>query len=220
MSRYREYDDYEGTAEEILRQGRWERNARAALKSKRGRKALAELREALLALPEKRLIGGAMCTVGGVARIPDVTEAEIDEKHARSEAAGFTNWGDTPAYRRNARAEQMREDRQDQRDQITDLVATGGQGVCAIGAFLWHQKVKGGADPAEAFASLPTVAGDGGADPMTETADLGKQAGLAYTLAWELAYRNDETYELKTPEDRYTAFLAWIDRELAEASPS
>ena len=34
-----------------------------ALKSRRGRKALAELREALMALPEHKLIRGALCTV-------------------------------------------------------------------------------------------------------------------------------------------------------------
>jgi hypothetical protein len=50
---------------------------------------------------------------------------------------------------------------------------------------------------------------------LSQTAGLGQQAGLTYTLAWELAYRNDETYERMTPEERYTAFLAWIDRELA-----
>ena len=218
MSRYRDCDDYEGEPEQILAQGRWEHNARVALKGKRGRKALADLREALLALPQKRLITSAVCTVGGSARIPEVTEAEIDQAHAQREALGFTNWGNTSAYRRNARAQELREDRQDQRDKITDIARVQGEGVCAVGALLWHQKVKAGMDPAEAFASLPTVAGDDDADPMTETADLGKQAGLTFTLAWELAYRNDETYDLKSPEDRYTAFLAWIDRELAGAS--
>ena len=59
MSRFRE-GDYEGEPEEILAQGRWEHNARRALKGKRGRKALADLRAALLALPEPRLIEGAL----------------------------------------------------------------------------------------------------------------------------------------------------------------
>ena len=85
-----------------------------------------------------------------------------------------------------------------------------------IGAYLWHRKVTlDGADPAEAFDSLPVLVGEDDCDPLTETADLGKQAGMAYELAWELAYRNDETYAAMTPEDRYAAFLAWIDEQLA-----
>lgn len=40
----------------------WRHNANLALKGKRGRKALAELREALLHLPERRLIAGALST--------------------------------------------------------------------------------------------------------------------------------------------------------------
>ena len=42
MSRYSDYDDYEGEPEQILAQGRWEHNARVALKGKRGRQALRE----------------------------------------------------------------------------------------------------------------------------------------------------------------------------------
>ena len=36
---------------------------------------------------------------------------------------------------------------------------------------------------------------------------------MAFTLAWELAYRNDETFRDKTPEERHAAFVAWIDGE-------
>lgn len=46
----------------------WQANAERALRGKRGRKVLTLLREALLNLPEKRLIEGALCTVGGETR--------------------------------------------------------------------------------------------------------------------------------------------------------
>jgi hypothetical protein len=197
VSRYSEYDDYEGEPEQILAQGRWEHNARVALKGKRGRKALADLREALLALPEKRLIEGAVCTVGAEKRrerwIAEATRAWESMKPEWRIGGPWT----------------------DEADNLAELVQHEGEGVCAVGALLWHRKVKAGTDPAEAFASLPDLH-DEGSDGLGETADLAKkEAGLTYTLAWELAYRNDETYELKTPEERYTAFLAWIDRELA-----
>ena len=40
-------------------------------------------------------------------------------------------------------------------------------------------------------------------------------AGLVYSLASNIAYKNDETFSRKTPEERWTAFVAWIDQELA-----
>ncbi len=198
MSRFSEYDDYEGEPEQILAQGRWEHNARAALKGKRGRKALAELREALLALPQKRLIEGAICTVGAERRRGHwIAEATRTWEAMKPEWRGSAPWTE-------------------EADNLGELVERDGEGVCAMGAIVWYRKVKEGADPAEAFASLPDLV-DEGSDGLDETARLAKQeAGLTYTLAWELAYRNDETYAGMTPEERYTAFLAWIDRELAE----
>src|SRR6266850_306633 len=41
----------------------WRGNVERALKGKRGQQALREFREALLALPEKKLISGALCDV-------------------------------------------------------------------------------------------------------------------------------------------------------------
>ena len=66
MSRYTEGDWDDENAE--FKAAAWNRNAQLALKGKRGQKALRELREALMALPEKRLIEGAVCTVGADER--------------------------------------------------------------------------------------------------------------------------------------------------------
>lgn len=220
MSRFSDYDNGDHSPEVILAQGRWYNNARRVLKSKRGRAALAELREALLALPEPRLIGGALCTVGGPARVRDVTDDEITARVAAGlamYAESGVDPGDDYAYQC---ARWMRQEREYERDAITDLVEADGEGVCAIGAYIWHQKVKAGMDPAEAFASLPVIAGDAEDAPDEETATLGKQAGLAYTLAWVIASKNDQTWGAKTPEGRYEAFLAWIDTQLAEGVPA
>ncbi len=196
MSRYNDYDDYEGEPEQILAMGRWEHNARVALKGKRGRKALQELREALMALPEHRLIEGAVCTVGA------------EQRRARIEAQERAIW-----ERMNPEWRPAEPDLEGVAD-LDALVRSEGEGVCAVGALVWHRKVKAGDDPAEAFASLPDLA-DEGTDALNETAHLAKeQAGLTFTLAWELAYRNDETFDRMTPEERWTAFVAWIDREL------
>ena len=162
MSRY----EYDGD-ESAMPYGLWRSNVDRALKGKRGRQALRDLRDALQALPEPRLIEGALCTVSPEKR---------PVRYLADEQLG---------------------------------------GVCAIGAYLWHQKVKAGMDPAEAFDSLPTLPDDD--SELHDTAKLAEsEARMTYTLAWELAYMNDEKWGRKSPEERHAAFLAWLDAELAE----
>lgn len=157
----------------------WQANYERALKGRRGRQALRDLREALLALPEKKLIEGALCTVGSESRLN-----ALPEKYGG-------------------------------RIELADNVEDNGEGVCAIGALLWHRKVKAGMGPDDAFGSLPTLE-DANHD-LDDTAHLAAgDAGIAYSLAWSLAYRNDETYGDLTPEDRYARFLAWINAELGD----
>lgn len=181
MSRFDDYD-YD---EQFPNQGDlWHANVQRALAGKRGRKALAEMREALLALPEKRLIAGALCTVGGV------------EQRAIS--------GDYRGY---------------YRQDLELKVEQEGEGVCAIGAYLWFKKVKAGADPQVAFNELPTLLDSEGAGDW-ETAQAGKAAGLTFTLAWALASHNDSILDGLTPEQRYGAFMKWLDEQLTDAEPA
>lgn len=175
MSRFDYESDGEGITWEM-----WRHNAELALKGKRGRQALRDLREALLALPEKRLIARALCTVGVTREAANLPE-------------GAAQW---------------------HRDNLLEYVLSqGGEGVCAVGAYAWYKAVKAGADPQAAFEALPFLPDDDGAP--WETAQVGKRAGMTFTLAWELGQRNDDTYGELTPEQRYVEFLAWIDRELA-----
>jgi hypothetical protein len=152
----------------------WERRTRQVMSGKPMRKALTELREALLALPEKRLISRAFSTVGKDNGEPD-------------------HWGER-----------------------RELLDTEGEGVCAVGAFVWHKRVKAGADPEQAMRDLPLLPDYDGCPDAT--ADQGKAAGLSWTLAWLLMDRNDSAYEGMTPEERYDAYLAWIDAKLAAAT--
>lgn len=127
----------------------WQANARRALRGARGRKALADLKAALLRLQNKQLIS----------------------------------------------------------NQVYD-----GENVCAIGAYAAYKSIEKGIDPWESFEILPRTSS------IEDTADLGQEYGLTYTLAWELAYRNDETWGNLNPSQRYTSFLDWINQELAIAS--
>ena len=222
MSRYREGDDdWDDDAEDPgERTRRWLEAYAAALASDQGRAVLAAMKEALLALPEKRLIGSAVCTVGGTdSRIPAMTDEEFA---ARRDSAILSRATIRDPEWPRKWAEMLRECNEEEREKLGAVIAAEGEGVCGIGAYLWHQKVKAGMDPAEAFAAIPTVfdGSEDSSDPLEDTARLGEQAGIAYELAWELAYRNDETYERMTPEERYTAFLAWIDAELATEGAS
>lgn len=149
----------------------WERRTRQVMNGKPMRKALMELREALLALPEPRLIARALSTVGKTVEGPD-------------------RWGEQKA-----------------------LLEAEGEGVCAVGAFAWYKKVKAGADPQQALRDLPLAPDYNGDTDIT--IETGEQAGLSTTLAWVLMDKNDETFGDLTPEERYTAYLAWIDEKLA-----
>ena len=200
MSRYSDYDDYD-EPDANFRYAAWQRNARLALSGKRGRKMLAELREALIALPQQRLIKDALCTVGADKRAEQIRAQETAAwEQVDPKWRGRGPWLDgTEAFE--------------------EVVERQGEGVCAIGAWLWYRKVKAGADPAEAFDSLPLVYdGQEDSDALGDTARLAKQEGAAFVLAWELAYKNDETFSSKTPEERHAAFVAWIDKQLETAA--
>lgn len=171
----------------------WWHNAMRALKGTRGRKALAELREALLMLPEKRLVSGAIST----AALAVDAEAMPDMRPGWDANATLV-----PNYAKK---------------DALDKCAQEGIGVCAVGAYLLRKRVlELGETPEDAMRALPS-ASDIDCD-LHETAELGKRAGLAYSLAWMLADRNDETYGECTPEGRYERFLTWIDTELSEVT--
>lgn len=149
MSRF--YDDGEQTMPYDL----WLHNIRAAIKGKRGQAILRDLREALLSLPEKRLIEGAICNAPSEAAARPVAE------------------------------------------------------FCAVGALAFYRGVKSGKAPADVIESLP----QGEQDDWT-TIRLGRSLGMSDTLAWDLAYKNDETFADLTPEQRYEKYLAWVESQI------
>lgn len=183
-------DDYE---EDFPNQGEfWWHNAMRALHGKRGKKALAELREALLMLPEKRLVSGAISTVA----LKEKAAAMPAEKPMYGSDKVYPNW---------------------EKQEAEKKVETQGLGVCAVGAYMLRKRVMElGESPEEAMRNLPS-ASDVEGNGMWETESHGVNAGLSSYVAFLLADRNDETYGSLTPEERYEKFLAWIDGELASA---
>src|ERR1035441_8731849 len=180
VSRFRDnYDDDMDEDEGRAWTESWDRKVREAMRSDEGRAHLAAISEALLALPEKRLISGAMCTVGGVdAKLPEIGEEEMAQIAARSAAwcakAGISLGGSYPQNAAEA------DEREEQREELAKVVSADGEGVCLIGAYLWHRKVTlDHAGPAEAFADLPALAGAEEEVGDTAGADVGGHVELA-----------------------------------------
>jgi hypothetical protein len=193
MSRFHEGDEDEDYPNQWAL---WEKRAQLALEGKRGKAALRELREALEALPEKRLISGALCTIGIRSKL-ETSPMYADGEHANGVILNL--------------------ERQELEAFLVEHPDEP-EGVCAMGAMAWHRKVKAGMDPADAFASLPVLP-DTDYGAAAATARLGRdELGLAFVLAWEIAEQNDGEYAFGdlTPEERYVAFIRWIDEELAK----
>lgn len=210
MSRFGD-GDYEPTIDkrgrEVNTSGLWRANVKRALAGKRGQAALRDLRDALLALPEKRLIEGALCTVGLQDRIeamPVTVVRDVRQWTKAEDGRDVLSDATVPTEVHNY-----------QRDSLIEFVEEhegDPEGVCAIGAYVWWQKVKAGMDPAEAFAALPILPDTDAGD--WETVDAGTDAGLTAALAWDLAYTNDERLEGMSAEARYQWFIDWIDKQL------
>lgn len=169
----------------------WLANARRALSGRRGKKALAELREALLHLPEKRLVQGTLSTASLKAYAEELPE-KCQSWAVDGKPYTVPNWI---------------------RESALEAVAKEGIGVCAVGAYCWWKAVQAGADPEAAMADLP-VTSDALEHDLWNTVSAGKRAGLVSYVAWTLADLNDETFRSCTPEERYEKVLAWVDKEL------
>ena len=82
-----------------------------------------------------------------------------------------------------------------------------GSDVDVIGALAIYEEVKSGTDYSDAAQFLPKTK-----TKLEDVALIGQEYGLPYIVAWELAYRNDETYANLSPENRYQEILSWVNR--------
>lgn len=196
--------DYE---EQFPGQGElWEANLRRAISGKRGQAALRDLEEALLEMPEKKIIRGKIadrrgqvCTVGLLAL------------HRRTRA------GEDRTSVLAALAADYCECTHDHHDHEGE---TGRCHRCAAVAEKWHRdRAEGKLEPwrerweptvCEKFVLAEDWAGVGD----LETAQVGKSVGIAFCLAWYLGYLNDETWYNDTDEERYDHLLEWVRKRI------
>lgn len=198
MSRIGEYMDAEYPNQGDL----WWANVARAMGGRRGQLALRELELALLALPEPKLISshlahnGQVCTVGALAlhkrtAAGEAREDVLAELEAQLPVECETCWH-------------------------TEAVHRPGEPCpsCLANLERWWAEPRNETNPHWAprvcreFVPAEWHSEDG----ALVTAQLGRDIGLTFTLAWHLAYMNDEEFGSLTPEQRYTQVLAWVRR--------
>jgi hypothetical protein len=93
MSRHGYSDDLGD--EDPLQLGRWRGRVASAIRGRRGQQLLRDLRDALDAMPEKRLIAeqleadGEVCALGAVGRARGIEMSGIDPEDSERVAAAF-----------------------------------------------------------------------------------------------------------------------------------
>lgn len=169
----------------------WERNVRLALGSTRGQAALAQVEEALLALPAPRLVRGHLvakdqvCTVGAL-----LVHRRATEEHRTTEEIIALLSADVYCTCTH------------------DRTAHPADGPCTA---TW-QSYAPGRPTVACECSAYEVDDDDENGGLADTKGAGVAMGLTPTLAEHLAYLNDEEFRSCTPEERYARVLAWVRR--------
>jgi hypothetical protein len=98
------------------------------------------------------------------------------------------------------------------RPRLVDGALADEDEVCAVGAFVAHRRAK--REGTDTATVIKEMCEEGGPEDygIFETAEAGRDAGLSFTVAWHMAYLNDEKFGLATPEKRYEQMLAWVRR--------
>lgn len=178
MSRF----DNEGDYEDGIPWERWEQIVSNALGGKRGQAALAEIEEALVALPVPQLIEGHLATKDSVCTIG----ALVAHKRAKRDGVSIAEAIEAIAVVKPCFCGHGHD------------FHTDGEGACSAKRF------DGSTCYCDEFEQDTEDAHD--------TAEAGRAEGLAWSVAWHLAYLNDKQMSGLAPEERYQKMLAWVRR--------
>lgn len=162
----------------------WNTIVSRALGGRRGQEALAELEAALLELPAPRLVEGHLAADGAVCAVG----AFVAHRRAQKEGVDIAT--------------------------VIDAMAAGlscwcghGRGAHEGGRCSGTRRVWRGEDrPCSCDCYEPET------EDAFETANAGRAAGMTYSVAWHLAWLNDEEWADASPEERYERMLAWVRR--------
>lgn len=206
MSRFAfDNDEYDPLAA-----GRWEWNLEQAIKGKRGQKALRELEEALLSMPQRRLIAselatpsGEVCTLGCAVAARRVRSRGLTwDSAVRSLVAEDKSWDGF---------EQATED-----DPLGDYFAGEWFKVEYPDWHLWSFEAQQAPSrlPNRVSIGRVTVREPADDDVEDSTIAVGWEAGFVGTLAAQIGYVNDQEYKSQTPEERWKLMLKWVRSRL------
>jgi hypothetical protein len=89
--------------------------------------------------------------------------------------------------------------------------------VCAVGAYVTWKEQQAGKDRSAVIKELED-AYYWEHESLRQTAEVGKEAGIAWTLAWEIGAANDYDFGKGfTPEERWERMLAWVRNQMIPA---
>ncbi len=170
--------------------GLWEGVVSSALGGRKGQAALAAMESALVALPEPRLIRDHIAADGAVCAVG----ALVAHQRAMAEDVDLAT--------------------------VIEAMSAGAQCWCGHA----RDKHTDGACSGKGWQDKPCDCDnyelDEGEDSIYETVDAGQHAGLGHTVAWHLAFLNDEQFASATPEQRYEKMLAWVRRAQGKPVPA
>lgn len=162
--------------------GLWEATVSRALGGRRGQQALAELETALLELPEPSLIEGHLAYGGATCAVGALVA------HRRAQQEGV----DIGA--------------------AIETISGGVEcGLCGHGRGQHEGSGCNGRHSQDRPCSC-TMFDPSESEDIWQTVDAGQRVGLMQTVAWHLAYLNDEQFAGATPEQRYRLVLEWVRR--------
>jgi hypothetical protein len=181
------------------------------LAGKKGRAALTELRDALLAMPQKRLIyhdivkDDDVCAVGALIALKVERETQKPREQVLHDLEG--------EYSSCNPCGDMRKDHADD-----------GAGPCrrCAEALRKHLESELGARYPEWYKECPSFNADGEPedglrmdDGAYYTDDVATGYGIPRLVAWRLVELNDMQLDRETPEERYEKVLKWVENRLA-----
>lgn len=89
--------------------------------------------------------------------------------------------------------------------------------VCAVGAYAAYRQVQQGKTWNQAFSDLAEKWG-GEQDDHWNTQQLGRSLGLTRTVAYELAWQNDEQFGDLPPDERWREMLRWVRSKIRQGN--
>lgn len=190
---------FESDGEDGISYELWETILSNALGGRKGQAALAEMESALLALPKKQLVHGTLatnqgdvCAIGALVAHHKSVEQGVDiETIIEALGAGVRCW----------------------------CGHVHGDEPCTqvMPNYVWDAKTRERTQQGDRVCRCECFEVEG-EDAWERTIPAGQWIGLNWTVAYHLAWLNDQEFGNSTPPERYAQMLAWVRRAQGKES--